>query len=167
MARPTIPPAVLAQRGVPITLIDGTEVRICYTFRSLIMIEDEFGSLQRALNALDYGDNPDAKAFASICTLVAAGLQHEVAGPDGTQLGHRDVVADYLDTQQVQEIGEAIGKAITNAFPAKTEAAEEDADQPDPTLPSPGSTGSTSAASSGSGATPTSSPAHRLSSVPS
>lgn len=166
MARPTIPPAILAQRGVPLTLIDGTTVHLCYNFRSLMRIEEEFGSLQRALNALDFGENPDAKAFSAMASLAAAGLQHEVAGPDGTPMDTADRVSDYLDTQHVQELGEAIGKAITAAFPAKVEGAQE-GEEEDPTPPSPGSTGSTSASSPGGGVTTTSGGAHLLSSVPS
>jgi hypothetical protein len=168
MARPTIPPAILTQRGVPITLVDGTSLSLCYTFRSLLAIEDQFGNLQRALDALDVVANKDAKAFGAINGLMAAGLAHEVVGPDQNMVT-ADNLPDYIDPAKIAEYGEAIGKAITAAFP-KPDPAEDghvgeetDADA-DPQVASPGLPGTTSLSSSGVGTPSGSGGQHLLSS---
>jgi hypothetical protein len=163
MARPTIPPAVLAQRGVPVTLVDGTILTLCYNFRSLLVIEDQFGTLQRALDSLDFVANKDAKAFAAINGLMAAGLGHELVGDDGTPVT-AEVLPDWIDPAQIVEYGKAIGQAITTAFPkaAEGEGADEEVDPP---KDSPGLPGTTSLSSSGDGALTTSGGAHLLSST--
>lgn len=164
MARPTIPPAILAQRGVPITLVDGTTRSLCYTFRSLLLIEEQFGTLQRALNSLDFVENKDAKAFSAINGLMAAGLAHETVGDDATPVTSA-VLPDWIDPAQLTEYGNAIGQAITLAFPKAPEAEEPDAEE-DPPVVSPGSSGTTSPPSNGTGNLSISGGAHLLSSTP-
>lgn len=165
MARPTIPPSILAQRGLPIVLIDGTQLTLCYNFRSLLAIEEQFGSLQRALDSLDVVENKDAKAFGAINGLLAAGLAHELVGEDGSMVT-ADNLPDWIDPSQIAEYGKAIGTAITLAFPKADQAGEEPGDDVDPTIPSPGSPGTTSPSSSGDGTRSSSGGAHLLSSTP-
>jgi len=163
MARPTIPPTILSQRGVPITLVDGTTRQLCYTFRSLLAIEEQFGNLQAALNMLDVAENKDAKAFGAINGLMAAGLAHEVVGDDNNMVTAENL-PDWIDPAQIGEYGKAIGEAITLAFPkaVEDEGADEEADPP---KASPGSPGTTPPSSPGDGLPTTSGGAHLLSST--
>jgi hypothetical protein len=145
MARPTIPPQVLAARGVPVRLIDGQEVRICYTFHSLLVLEEKHGGLQGAMAALSDASNAQ---FASIAGLLAAGLEHEVAIADGTGLGNPEYLSYLIDPMEITTYAAAMGEAFKRSFPQPKEA---DAGDPQSQNHSPGQSGSTSAPSTSAG----------------
>jgi hypothetical protein len=162
MPRPTIPPQVLAARGVPIRLIDDTEVRICYTFHSLLTLEEKHGGLSGAMEALA---NPTAAQFGSIVGLLAAGLEHELydvtepadaaAGFQGRltreRLDDPETLSFLLDPMEIHTYAAAMGEAFKRSFP--TAAAGEGGEEQDPPEGSPGLSGSTSEPSTSGGAT--------------
>lgn len=166
MPRPNIPPQVLAARGVPIRLVDETEVRVCYTFHSLVILEEKYDGLAGALSALA---DPDSAQFGTIAGLLSAGLEHEqydlqvpadpqVGGGNTTQriyLDNMDVLPYLLDSARLGEYAKAMGDAFRQAFPQQVKAVEEAA-AADPQPPvqekdSPGPTGSTSEPSTSDG----------------
>lgn len=166
--RPPIPPQVLAARGVPVRLIDGTEVRICYTFHSLMTLEETANGVVDAMKILA---DLNGAQFSEVVNLMAAGLEHEqydvVIPPQqaGLQptvervtLDDVEVLSSLLDTMTLGSYMTAMIEAFNNAFPQR-EAAAGDTDQEggeDPTQASPGPSGSTSAPSTSDGATPSS-----------
>lgn len=142
MARPTIPPHVLAQRGVAITLLDGSERKLCYTFSSLMTLEEAFGSINAAVAAIS---SSDSAQIGGTVKLLAAGLEHEV-DTNGERLSDPQHLRYLVDSTQINEYGDAIGAAFDLAFPTAVEV-----DESDPTqgaTSSPGPSGSTSEQSS-------------------
>jgi hypothetical protein len=149
MARPTIPAAILAQRGVQIPLAEGFgTATLCYTFASLMVLEEEFGSVTKAFESIS---STDAAQFGGVVALLAAGLAHEVAPPqyDGVPLSDRDMLAAMLDPRELQAYVEAIGEAIKAAFPQAAEGSPDPTEQATTPDPSPGESGTTSPAASG------------------
>lgn len=167
MARPNIPAAVLADRGVPLTLLGGLQVVLCYTFRSLMMLEERYGSLQEAMSILgattdatkaetDAETDADPAApvpsaidrpmFTGLVGILSCGLTHEVAPSqsgvpgDGNPLSEPEVLADYLDLRNIGSYAAVIGEAFSKSFPAAPAG-----ETPDPPLapPSLGGSGTT------------------------
>jgi hypothetical protein len=139
MARPQIPASILANRGVPIKLMTGREVVVCYTFKSLMLLEEQFGSIQAALEIIA---NPTNAQFAGIAKILACGLVHEVATEaDGQGLGNVDVLADLLDSAELKVYADAMGEAFSKSFPTPDPEVQADAD---PTLLSLGESGTSS-----------------------
>lgn len=162
MARPSIPPQVLAARGVPISLVDGTEVRVCFTFHSLLVLEEKHGGLSGAMDALA---DPDAAQFGTILGIMAAGLEHvevpqeDLLSPTGqvvVSLSDTENLSYLLDVQRVAEYAEAMGQAFRHAFPAKEADPTDPPVAPAETTGSPGQSGSTAAPSTSAGPTPSS-----------
>lgn len=142
MPRPTIPASVIAQRGVKIKLIDDSEPLVVYTFSSLMRIEEDFGSVQGALVAVRQSTN--GKAFTSLCTILAAGLEHEPPTAEGVKLDDDEQLRYMLDPMHFSDYSDAMGEALDRAFPEADDdetAGEGDAD---PTKDSPGESGTTS-----------------------
>lgn len=104
----------LLARGVPITLADGETVRLRYSMRSLKWLEDEFGSIQAIQEALPDGeDTQDRPVFGPMSKVMYGGLLH-------LDLTY-DEVLDLLSPRQINEYGEAVGKAFNEAFPQVNE----------------------------------------------
>jgi hypothetical protein len=142
MSRPRVSPAILADRGVPVTLVDGNTYTLLYNFRSLMHLEQKFGSVQAAIAIVS---NTQGAAFTSLAGILAAGLLHEVTPPedDGRPLGEVEVLADFLDPKRIGEYADLMGQAFKLSFP---EAPAADGDAADPTVPttdSPGPSGTT------------------------
>jgi hypothetical protein len=138
MARPIIPAHVIAQRGKPITLIDGSVETVVFTFSSLMRIEEDFGSVQGALAAVSQGAR--GEAFSSVAKILAAGLEH-VRREDG-ELSDVEYLRCLLDPMSFTRYSDAVGAAIDAAFPDDdAEAGEGDAD---PQKDSRGESGTTS-----------------------
>lgn len=95
---------ILAE-GVPIELIDGRKVSLRFTMRSLKMLEDAFGNLDAADQAL-----ASDKVVNGLTTWLAAGLVHEGI----TQ----DELLDVLRTDRpaLSEYGAAIRSAAAQAM---------------------------------------------------
>lgn len=152
MARPRISPAVLADKGVPLTLADGLEVTLCFSFKALMLLEERYGSLEQAA-ALMGGASPTGETatvadssgvissgpvqpatggapFRTVAGILACGLAHEVtpADDDGRPLDDLNVLADYLETDKITVYSDAISDAFSKAFPASdpTEAGSTD-----------------------------------------
>lgn len=143
--RPQFNASLIAQKGVPLDLLHGRSVMLCYTFRSLAMIEDHYGSIKAVQDVLN--DAEKGKAFGEIARLLAFGLVHEDATDHGP-ISDQDVLLDYLDTAAIQSYGMAIGEAFTKAFPQAPTVAPTPGEG-DASDPSRGANGSTSAGSPG------------------
>lgn len=142
MAQQSIPAHILSQRGKPIVLIDGTQVTLVYTFSSLMRIEEDFGSVAAALQAIRAGER--GSVFTSIAQICAAGLEHESMPPHGARLSDVDVLSGYLDPQRVEQYSDALGDALAAAFPETKAEAEAGGDDADPQPDSRGESGTTS-----------------------
>lgn len=141
MARPSIPAHVLAQRGKRITLIDGTEVAVCYTFSSLMRLEEDFGSIENALQEINKGER--GAAFTGLGNIMAAGLEHASWGEDALPLDDLRNLRTLLDPMQFEAYSTQLGEALAAAFPSnlQDEGGEGDAD---PQTDSRGESGITS-----------------------
>lgn len=141
MARPVVPASILAERGVPVELLDGSIVSLCYTFGSLMELEERFGSLTLAMEKMA---DEKGQQFTSLVGIMAPGLRHHSASPeyDGAPLSNPDVLAQLLDSTKLKTYADAIGEAFGKAFPKAPAAADEEDDAQDPTL-SPGESGTT------------------------
>lgn len=111
---PTDSDRILAA-GIPFTLIDGREVRLRYTMRSLKMLEDEFDSLTKVETVLS-GDE-DSKKIGPLMSVLAAGLIHENLSAES--------LLDLTNPSQLQDYADLIGKAFNEAFPESSGKAEE------------------------------------------
>jgi hypothetical protein len=141
MARPTIHPSILADKGVPLTLLGGKIVRLCYGFSALMLLEERFGSMGAAVKVLQDAENGvmDSKMVTNLVGVTACGLAHEV-GDEGESLGVPEFLAYYLDTAELAGLGDTIGEAFSKAFP-KADPQVKGSESPDPTMPSPGESG--------------------------
>jgi hypothetical protein len=142
MTRPTIPASVIAQRGRPVSFIDGTKATLVCTFSSLMRIEEDFGSIATALAETQRGMT--GPAFTSVASIMAACLQHEPAR-DGQSLADPETLRLLLDPMLFDDYSEAAGEAISAAFPAEADDKAGEGD-PDPQPGSLGESGGTSPA---------------------
>lgn len=121
----------LAAEGRTITLNNGHPVTIRYGMKSLLRLEEMFGSL----GAIDTSST-DVPIISNVLKLMSAGLIHEHDG-QGAPLTV-DRLADLLDPKDFQALGEIAATALGEAFPTQTAvAAVPDASD------SPGTTGTT------------------------
>lgn len=67
----------LLSLGKPITLSDGTEVTLRYSFRALALLESRFGSVKAVQGAID--KTGDGAAFGPLLQMIGAGC----VGPGG------------------------------------------------------------------------------------
>lgn len=132
-------PARIAARGLPITLVDGREVRLRYGFKALLALEDRFGGIGKVQGAVS--SDLSGPVFGPMLDLLCAGLLDEHDGT-GAPLSDRERLADLLDPALFQDYITVAGKAMEEAFPTPAPATPE----PGPTAapPSPGQTGTTS-----------------------
>lgn len=108
----------LAAEGRTINLSNGHPVTIRYGMKSLLRLEEMFGSL----SAIDTSSDK-APIIGNVLRLMSAGLLHEHDG-EGAPLTV-DRLADLLAPQDFQRLGEIAAQALGEAFPTQTaEAAE-------------------------------------------
>lgn len=98
----------LLAEGVPLTLTDGREVYLRYGMRALKMLEDKFGSLEVAQNALGGG----GKMIGPLMDLLSAGLAHEGISADE--------LLDLVDPYSLEKYTELLIAAFDQAFPASS-----------------------------------------------
>ncbi len=130
------PGQALAQ-PVSITLGDGTTAALRYTFRSMALLEQRFGSVQAIQTAID--QSGDGAAFGPLMELIGAGLvgkggftahvrhRQDVSGrrtveeilykrsSDGIELGD-----GLLDLARITEYAAAMSEAFTTALGSGT-----------------------------------------------
>lgn len=138
MTMPTLVPEPVTYRGEPFTLA-GRDLRVRYTMRSLLFIEERFGSITAMQEQISRGSGGPILTIG--LDLLAAGLLHEHDGA-GAPLTREELV-ELVDPRTIGEVLDMCGRALQAAFP-----------QPDPAQEasgsgsaSPGPTGSTSAPS--------------------
>ena len=158
---------VLAARGRPIRLLDGTEVRLRYSMASLRELERRFGSLKgisteiNAAKAAMESDELGASGplFSILSDALRAGLLHvkrddvdDDDRPIRYRLGaDRDRADELLDPAQLQPYMEAFAGALQEAFGELAGEAGRTALEAAQGLSSPGASGTTSAPSSADG----------------
>ncbi|MFD7410154.1 hypothetical protein [Kitasatospora purpeofusca] len=91
-------PAQALGQPVTITLDDGTTVGLRYTFRSLALLEQRFGSVAGIQHAVD--QTGEGAAFGPLLDLIGAGLVGKVGGFT-PHLRHRQ---DAAGTRTLEEI---------------------------------------------------------------
>lgn len=96
--------------GVALVLTDGREVTLRYGMRSLKMLEDTFGTIADAQNALAAG----GKAIGPLMELLAAGLVHEAITADA--------MLDLVEPAKMVSYTDALVAAFELAFPAAGKA---------------------------------------------
>lgn len=127
----------LRAKGAPITLADGSEVRVRFGMAGILALEEYFGSItavEEQMIALD----ANREVFTFMTKVIAAGLTHS-----GHSLASL-LAEDLLDPDRVWEYAEAAGLAFREAFPAAGSLPEAPAA---PTPPSRSQTGTTSSRS--------------------
>jgi hypothetical protein len=139
-----IPAHIIAARGQKITLLDGSTPTLVYGFSSIMRLEEEFGSVSAALEAVT-GPDGESPSLIAVAKVMCAGLEHE--STDNGLLSDLDTLRHLLDSTEIEAYSEAIGAAFSAAFP---QAAPEDGEgsEADPTTASRGPSGTTSAPSS-------------------
>lgn len=145
MTAPAVDAEALAGLGVPITLADGTTVRLRYSMASLVMLEKDFGNVARIIStvqgaaaalgasfAVAQGSATDEdrhtaetydgpSVFSVVVRVMTPGLldARGVDPRDGQEvwLGEDEaVVARALDPSRLQEYMNAFGQAFNQAF---------------------------------------------------
>jgi hypothetical protein len=114
----------LRAAGVPITLLDGREVRLIFDLDAIAQIEDDFGSLggmQDALLRIEK-EGANAQFFRPVLQMMRAALLH-----DPTARGAQ------FDTALVGDYYKAVMKATQIAFPKGPQASVPQV--PTPTAP--------------------------------
>lgn len=122
----------LLGEGVPLVLADGEKRQVRFTFRSLAMLEEEFGSVGAALASI--GGDATKPQYGPIARVLAAALADDGLSKD-------DVLGLLVPSDAAQYVV-AISEAFDQAFPDTTGSA---ANPPKgETTSSPGTTGTTS-----------------------
>ncbi|WP_369183330.1 hypothetical protein [Streptomyces sp. Y1] len=91
-------PAQALGQPITIPLADGTDVDLRYTFRSLALLEQRFGSVAGIQTAIDQTGN--GAAFGPLMDLLGAGL----VGPGGGFTPHVRHRVDAAGARTVEEI---------------------------------------------------------------
>jgi hypothetical protein len=126
----------LAAEGVALT-IAGYPFRVKYTPRSLKLMEDRYGSLQKVFENINAAGAGDAPVIDTIFFVLAMGLRHQKVPDDDTgeavPVGV-DWLLEHGETTQLETYIEALAAALAEALPApKVEANGES--PVDPTIP--------------------------------
>jgi hypothetical protein len=112
---------VKASKDVSVTLCDGTKHKLVYTLGALAKLEEEYGSVDKAFEALD------KNSMNAVITVLWAGMLHEDRNLS------KDDVAFNIDIAGLSDIMESVNTALTQDMPdasdikAEAEAASVDA----------------------------------------
>lgn len=101
-------------KNVSITLKDGVERNLVYDLNAMAELEDRYGSVDAAFEALD------KNSIKAIRCILWAGLIH--AEPDLTE----QQVGSLIDMQYLQELMGSLGDAFQKDMPVTEQAALED-----------------------------------------
>jgi hypothetical protein len=98
----------LRAQGVPVTLLDGREVRLVFDLDAIAQIEDDFGSLGGMQDALERIEKQGASAqfFRPVLKMMRAALLHDESAADA-----------MFDTALIGDYYRAVMKATQLAFP--------------------------------------------------
>lgn len=142
------PGARIRGAGVPVTLADGHRVHLRFSMAGIMALEEVFGSLGAARDALA-GLDETKPVFSRLVDLLACALVEDLGGPEQEwQVARRRLrLGGLLDVADLQTYGAAAGEAFRQAFPAAagTPSGGAEGPQATPTAPAPGTTGTTSA----------------------
>ncbi|MGJ5895153.1 hypothetical protein ACSCBZ_24835 [Streptomyces niveiscabiei] len=147
----------LLAEGGTVTLTDGTEVPLRYSFRALALLEAKFGSVGAVQSAID--STGQGAAFGPLSQIIGAGT----VGPGGFEPHIREyqdakgerriqdivyrrradgvMLDDLLDPGRLDEYTRAFTAALSRALESRSRG---NAPTPVETLPSPGDSSSTS-----------------------
>jgi hypothetical protein len=107
-----IPAHIIAARGQKITLLDGSTPTLVYGFSSIMRLEEEFGSVSAALEAVT-GPDGESPSLIAVAKVMCAGLEHE--STDNGLLSDLDTLRHLLDSTEIEAYSEAIGAAFSAA----------------------------------------------------
>ena len=97
----------LYAEGAPFKLADGREVRARFDMRTLMLVEEQFGSTVAMAQRLN---DPQEKKYTWFTKALACALHHE----DGID---EDTLVDLLDPRDMKTYDEALTSAWEQAFP--------------------------------------------------
>jgi hypothetical protein len=92
-------------KGTPITLGDGVERKLRFTLNALAELEDRYGSVDDAFDALENG------SIKAIRFVLWAGLLHSDEGLTEQQVGN------LIDTECIKEIMQTLGTSLRSDMP--------------------------------------------------
>lgn len=98
-------------KPVKITLTDGKERTLRFTLNAMAELEERYGSVEAAFEALDKG------SIKAVRFILWAGLMHEDESLTEQQVGN------LIDIQYMQQLMETVGAAFDNDMPAQEEPA--------------------------------------------
>jgi hypothetical protein len=147
----------LLAQGVPITLLDGTEVNVRYGMRGVALLEDAFGTLPNIETALVM--DLSRPIVGPTCRALACGLSHVIEGGARMTVDQlQNALIDRLDPRRLREYVEAVAAALSEAFPTAVTPEEPLPNGTGRLAPAPSRGGSTGTSRSrGSGSPPPSS----------
>lgn len=93
-----------------IKLRDGIEREIIFTLNAMAELEDRYGSVDAAFEAVEKG------SIKAVRLVLWAGLMHSEEGLTEKQVG------DLIDIQCMEDIMSTVGDALGNNMPDKKEA---------------------------------------------
>lgn len=96
-------------KGTSITLGDGVERTLRFTLNALAELEDRYGSVDDAFEALDKG------SIKAVRFVLWAGLLHTGEGLTEQQVG------DLIDTECMAEIMQTLGVSLKSDMPTEGE----------------------------------------------
>ncbi|MFF8447872.1 hypothetical protein ACF06Q_09245 [Streptomyces leeuwenhoekii] len=94
----------LLAEGGSITLTDGTEVPLRYSFRALALLEAKFGSVGAVQTAID--STGKGAAFGPLAQIIGAGL----VGPGGFE----PLIREHVDAQGTRSISSIVYRRRTD-----------------------------------------------------
>lgn len=105
MENNTQTPAADVRAGKTGLLLQGTKYNLCYDLNAFAELEDTFGSVEKALGAMEQG------SFKAVRTFVWAGLLR-----DNISITEREVGA-MINMDNLEHVAEQIGNAIALSTP--------------------------------------------------
>ena len=94
-----------------ITLLDGVEHTLWYSLNAMADLEEEYGTVEKAFEALSAG------SMKAVRFLLWAGLQHEDKPLTVQQVGN------LIDLELMADLKEKMGDAFENSMPAPEDTA--------------------------------------------
>lgn len=94
-------------KGTPITLCDGVQRELKFTLNALAEMEDHYGSVDKAFEALDKG------SIKAVRFVLWAGLIHSDESLTERQVGN------LIDVQCMEDIMTQLNSAFDSAMPDK------------------------------------------------
>jgi hypothetical protein len=121
MSNPDVSARALRAAGVPITLLDGRQVRLLFDLDAIAECEERFGSIGGMQDALKRikSEGVSTQFFRPVLQMMRAALSHDPTARNA-----------LFDTAAIAEYFEAVMKAFQLAFPKGDPASNSAPTQP-------------------------------------